>query len=441
MGRFEVQLPVPPTLRPVRTDANTDYYEVVQRRARREILPGLKTTVWGYNGAFPGPTIRARRGRRVVVRHANRLDVPTVVHLHGGRTPSEHDGFPMDLIRPGRSRTYVYPNEQRPATLWYHDHAMDRTGPNVWMGLAGMYILEDELEDRLPLPKGEHDVPLIIQGRKFGPDGELVYSTDNHDGAPADTVLVNGAPWPRMEVARRKYRFRILNACNANILKLALSTDEPFVQIGTDGGLLPAPVRIREIPLAEAERVEVVIDFAEYPIGTKVVLQDLKQSIGGQRDLMRFDVAREARDDSLVPGRLREVEPIPEGEAVRTRQFAFDQRIAFKSLTNVDRQMTIDNKPFDPDRVDADPRLGDVEIWKFQGGDDHTAHVHLVQFQVVSRNGQPPGEHERGWKDTVQLGGEVSVIARFEGYRGKYVLHCHNLEHEDHYMMARFDVV
>jgi spore coat protein A, manganese oxidase len=220
-------------------------------------------------------------------------------------------------------------------------------------------------------------------------------------------VLVNGAPWPRMEVGRRKYRFRILNACNAQIMTLGLSSERPFTQIGTDGGLMQAPVKVGIIPLAEAERVEVVIDFAEYSIGTQVVLQDLNESIGGQRDMMRFDVVRNVRDDSAVPNRLREVEPLPESVAVRIREFRFNAHMDLGSFPPA--AMTINGQPFDPERVDANPRLGDVEIWQFRGGEKHAAHVHLVQFQVLDRGGQKPAPHECGWKDTVQLGDEVRV--------------------------------
>jgi spore coat protein A, manganese oxidase len=220
---FSVPLPVPPVLEPVRTDANTDYYELRQRKGQAEILPGLDTTVWGYDGIFPGPTIEARRGRRVVVHQRNELPVPTVVHLHGGVTPPESDGYPTDLILPtdgsfdgheghggipmGRvdrgTKEYTYPNEQRAATLWYHDHRMDFTGPQLYKGLAGFHIVRDEVEDDLPLPKGEKDVPLMICDRAFDEDGSFLYPSvdpslrdepgvydDFMEGVLADTILV-----------------------------------------------------------------------------------------------------------------------------------------------------------------------------------------------------------------------------------------------------------
>jgi spore coat protein A len=449
--RFQVSLPIPEVLNPVRADATTDYYEIAHREAALEILPGRLTTIWGYNGRFPGPTIKARRGRTVVVRHTNELRTSTVVHLHGGVTPPESDGFPTDHIMPGVSRTYTYPNDGRAATLWYHDHAMDHTGRNVYMGLAGLYLLEDRGESGLRLPAGAFDVPLVIQDRLFDADGAFVYDTFHRLAAKGGVMLVNGAPWPRLEVAARKYRFRILNASNATPLRLALSSGRPLVQIATDGGLLPVPVPLREIPLAMAERVEVVIDFAAYPVGARVILQNLNdRDISGRvsDEIIRFDVVRSEEDDSALPGRLSDVQAIPADAAVRTRHFVFagGPELGFPPVTH----WTINGRDFEIDRPVATPRYGDVEIWHFENrrrlgilGLIHPVHVHLVNFRVIERDGGPPPPHETGWKDTVAVakGHEAKIVARFEGYRGRYVVHCHNLEHEDHAMMARFDVV
>jgi FtsP/CotA-like multicopper oxidase with cupredoxin domain len=438
-------------LTPTHTDAATDYYDIVQREARVELLPGRHTTIWGYDSTFPGPTIKARRGRTVVVRHTNRLATPTVVHLHGSVSPPESDGFPMDCIMPGESRTYEYPNRQRAATLWYHDHAMDHTGRNIYMGLAGLYLIEDDEERVLGLPDGACDVPLLIQDRLFADDGSLVYKTVNHLAARGGTILVNGAPWPRLDVAARKYRFRIVNGSNATPLRLALSSGDPLIQIATDGGLLPAPVLCREIPLAMAERVEVIIDFSRYPVGANLVLQNLNTAgVSGaiSDEVMQFHVAREERDDRALPTRLADLQPLDRSAAIRTRHFVFSARTSF-GVVPIPR-WRINGQTFDAHQPIASPAYGDVEIWRFTNkkflgvlGLVHPVHVHLVTFMVLERNGGPPLPHETGWKDTVAVdkGEEVSVIAKFDGYRGRYLLHCHNLEHEDHSMMARFDVV
>ena len=445
MPRFRNRFRHPPVLRPVRVDDTTDYYEVTQRVGATEILPGRLTTIWGFEGTAPGPTIHARRGRRVVVRHTNRLDVPTVVHLHGGATPSDSDGFPTDAIVPGATRTYVYPNEQPAATLWYHDHAMHRTGRNVYMGLAGLYLLHDTEEEALRLPSGDFDVPLLIQERSLHSDGRLRYDADRHLGALGDLVLVNGVPWPRMAVCARKYRFRIVNGANATLLRLALSSGRPLVQIATDNGLLPEPVESASIPLAMSERIEVVIDFAPYAVGSRVVLRNLMAD-GRRADVMCFDVVCAERDPAVLPPRLVEIDRIPSSAAVTTREFVFSGGPA---SFPPEPHWTINGQDFDPDRALAAPRLGDVEIWRFINrrrfgliGIVHPVHVHLVRFQVIERNGRAPGAHETGWKDTVAVppGEDARIITRFEGHRGRYLIHCHNLEHEDHDMMARYDV-
>jgi spore coat protein A, manganese oxidase len=444
--RFRTPLPIPPVANPVRSDATTDYYEITQRQATVEILPGYPTRIWGYDGQFPGPTFRARRGRQVVIDQTNALPEAISVHLHGGVTPPESDGFPTDLVPPGGVKRYVYPNDRRAATLWYHDHAMNLTDPHIYRGLAGLYLLSDEEEQRLPLPAGDHDVPLILQSRAFLADGSLNYdewSPGHHIATNGDTMLVNGTPWPRFEVAARRYRFRILNASNSSDYELALSSGRPLTQIATEGGLLPAPISTGSILLGPAERVEVVVDFADYAVGTSLFLVDRLQS-GPNASIVRFDVVRVERDDSAVPDQLADVGTLREDQAVRTRTFRFSLSPAFDVPPVV---WTINGRTFDPGRSDADPRLGTVEIWRLENrgavGLAHPVHIHLVNFQVLDRNGRPPYAFERGWKDTVRIdqGETVRVIARFEPYRGKFVFHCHNLPHEDMMMMSTFEVV
>jgi spore coat protein A len=445
--RFAQPLRIPPVLSPVRVDADTDYYEITQKEADIEILPKIVTRVWGYEGMFPGPTIKARRGRTAVVRQTNQLTHETVVHLHGGVTETDSDGFPTDMIMPGQSRSYVYSNKGRGATLWYHDHAMDRTAHNMYMGLAGLYIIEDEAEASLGLPSGEYDVPLVLQDRSFGPDGNFVYHAGRGGrmGAHGTVVLVNGGPWPRFEVVRRKYRFRILNASNATVFEPALEDGRPLLQIATEGGLLPAPIECASIPLAMAERSEVIVDFSEYPIGTQIILAN-HSGKGPQSEIMRFDVAREGLDEPATPTRLSDSEALDPQLAVRTRIFDFGISVEMRipPLT-----WTINGNEFHPNASLAHVSYGEVEIWHLRNRKFgafqmlHPVHIHLINFQILERNGKAPLPWERGWKDTVSLdnGEEVKLIMRFDGYRGRYLMHCHNLEHEDHAMMARFDVV
>ena len=364
--RFEVPLPVPPVLTPIRTDGHTDYYDIVQREARVDIVPGRQTTIWGYNGLFPGPTIKARRGRGVAIRHTNQLSTPTVVHLHGGVTPADSDGFPTDCVMPGQSRTYWYPNTQRAATLWYHDHAMDQTGRNIYMGLAGLYLVEDEEEDAARLPDGPHDVPLLIQDRLFGSDGSLLYRMLDHLAAQGGTLLVNGAPWPYLDVSARTYRFRVVNGSNATPLRLALSSGQPLILIATDGGLLPAPIQSPDIPLAMAERVEVLIDFSAYSVGTTVVLRNLNTAgtFGAiATEIMQFRVVRQERYARAWPTRLSEFQPIQQAAPARSRHFVLSARPSWGVLPIP--SWRINGKRFDPEQPIASPRYGDVEIWRF----------------------------------------------------------------------------
>ena len=473
--RFAVPLPVPPVARPTAREGGTTRYTLVQRPARVEILPGVLTDIWGYDGLFPGPTLRARRGERLVVTHENTLPVPTVVHLHGGHTPAASDGFPTDLVLPAgpaaRSRTghggmphtgghvvrgrreHVYPGDQPAATLWYHDHRMDFTAPQVWRGLAGFHLVSDDVDETLPLPHGERDVPLMIMDRAFGADGELRYpsldaslagapgvSADHTSGVLGDVVLVNGRPWPVLEVAAARYRLRLLNASNARRYDLGLDPVPPhgasFVQVASDGGLLAAPVPHAHLPLAPAERYEVVVDFGAYPVGTEVTLTNALGS-GPTDAVMRFRVVRRGREDSTVPDRLAPVPPLQPGPDAVHREWRFT-----RGRTGTGHWL-VNDAVFDPRRTDARVRLGETEVWRFATDLHHPVHVHLAPFQVLARGGRPPGEFDVGWKDTLDLrpGEHADVAVRFPEHPGRYLVHCHNLEHEDMGMMATFETL
>ncbi|MFI8456078.1 multicopper oxidase family protein [Kitasatospora sp. NPDC085464] len=477
---FRAPLPVPPVLKPVRTDGTTDYFEITQQVAKLEIVPGVRTEAWTYGGSFPGPTLVTRSGRAAAVKHRNELPAPSVTHLHGGHTPADSDGYPVDLLLPvgssadaaqgggmpgmqgmpgmrhaaGRSvvgeRTYTYPGKQRAATLWYHDHRMGFTGPSVWRGLAGFHLVQDDEEGALPLPRGERDLPLMIADRSFAADGSFRYpSVDPSLGEPGvtaayangvlgDVILVNGAPWPRLDVDRVRYRLRLLNASNARPYRLELdpqpSGGDALVQIGSDGGLLAAPVAHDGIEIAPAERFDVVVDFSRYAPGTRVRLVNRFGS-GRTAEVMRFDVsAKQVNDDATVPDRLADVEALDPSAAVTTRDFTFRRSRG--------DGWTINGEPYQPGRNIATPALGAVERWRFSTDLHHPVHVHLDHFQVIGRNGADPGPYDAGWKDTVDLrpAEAVEVLVRFTDYAGAYMLHCHNLEHEDMAMMADFTV-
>jgi len=429
---FAVRMPVPAELAPVASRPDADYYQVAIKRATAEILPGLATPVFTYNGQFVGPTIRARTGRTAKVTFRNHLDVPSNVHLHGAHVPASSDGHPVDLIEPGHARLYEYPNTQQGATLWYHDHSHHMEAEHVYRGLHGFYLIDDEQERYLGLPDGAYDVPILLRDAEFQDNGELVVF---QDPANRTTILANGKPQPYFPVAARKYRFRLLNGATERIFRLNLGGAQ-MTQIASDGGLLPAPVPRTELTFGSAERVEIVVDFSRYPVGTQLVLADATAG-----PVLRFDVVREAPDRSRVPDRLRPLAALPPATFTRDVALSFD-------LSGSLPVGLVNGQPFDPSRVDFRIKRGTTEIWRIYNGDTaidlaHTFHMHLVQFRVLDRDGKPPTADDAGRKDTIVVpaGSTVRVQATFTDYLGRYMYHCHFLEHSSLGMMAQMEIV
>jgi spore coat protein A, manganese oxidase len=440
-------LPIPPVLKPKRR-GRVDTYTITMKEGMAQCHSQLPPTpILGYNGLYPGPVIRATRGRPVEITHVNQLPSSHVmhspsIHLHGALVAPEHDGHPNDGIPAGGSRAYVYPNQQRACPLWYHDHTHEATGERVYRGLAGLYFVDDPKDAGLRLPKGNFEIPLVIQDRSFLPTGELFYDTSDatlETGFHGDVILTNGVVQPYLNVSTRKYRFRILNGSNSRIYKLAVSNGQSLIQIGTDGGLLHRPIAKSSIEIAPSERVDVVIDFANLEIGSSLLLLN-KNDFGRLGAIMRFDIVKQERDTALVPPFLTPWEDLPEAAAVTTRDFTLNRKTVGDTF-----RWVINGQTYDPANAPlATPKLGTLERWRFINPTNHPhpMHMHLVQFQVVNIGGEPQDASQHGWKDTVLVppGSEVTVLARFEGYTGRYVFHCHNLEHEDFAMMAEFEV-
>ena len=479
---FTRPLSIPDTLAPTSSSADADVYDLLIRPGIQELVAGHQTEIWGFGGTFPGPTIRATAGRTVLVRTSNQLPIPIVTHLHGGVVPTASDGYPTDLLLPlgtgssaasatapmptampgmgGRadpdalvstgSRTYTYPNGQAAATLWYHDHRMGFTAPDVWRGLAGFYLVTDPTEQALPLPAGARDIPLMITDRAFAADGSFAYPSVDPtlletpgvtgsymSGVLGDVILVNGVAWPYLGVDRARYRLRLLNASNARRYQLALSPQPPggggLVQIGSDAGLLGAPLAHDAIEIAQAERFDVVVDFSRYRPGELVTLTN-GFGAGNTGQVMQFRVGGAASDDTSVPAALAPYRAPGRSDAVATRSFDF---------ADVAGVWKVNGQEFDPAVFAAEPKAGTTEVWRFLTDFHHPIHLHAAHFQVLTRNGAGPGPYDAGWKDTVDVlpTEEVEVLVRFPQLTGRYVFHCHNLEHEDMAMMANFRLV
>jgi spore coat protein A len=456
----------PPVMRPITKTLKdgrvVDFYDMVQREVSLPILgPGYPpTTIWGYNGMTPGPTIQVNKGREVVFCQSNALpdrhptlgyEPRTSTHLHGSASLPQFDGYASDVTARGQSKYYLYPDFQEARTLWYHDHGAHQTAQNAYMGLAAQYHLFDPDERSLPLPKGgRYDVPLIIRDAIFGTDGSLIYDDNDESSLMGDVVLVNGVPWPRMLVERRKYRFRVLNASIGRSYRLALSTKGPMTVIATDGGLMPAPQKVADMRLGMAERYEIVIDFAEYKVGQRIVLRNLglKNNVAypSTANIMAFDVVGEATDTSNneVPSSLFQhpAMALTDGPGVVKRRLEFRRQHG---------HWTVNGRTWDDvvrsrfREVFAKVPAGAVEVWELvngSGGWFHPVHIHLIDFKILDRNGRPPFPYETGPKDTAYVGENetVRVIARFGPQRGRYMIHCHNLVHEDHDMMLQYEV-
>ncbi|KUM69475.1 MULTISPECIES: multicopper oxidase family protein [Streptomyces] len=441
IAKFAVRMPLPPVLAPYSVSGTTSYYRMTMKEVAAAILPGMPTTkVRTYNGKFPGPLIKARSGQRVVVEQTNGLGQPVSVHLHGAHVPESSDGGPMDLIQPGGSKTYTYPNQQPHANLWFHDHAHHQESEHVYRGLSGYYLLTDDTEQQLPLPSGQFDVSIALREARFDQAGQLVYAMD--DWPNRNVILVNGKPWPYFEVAARKYRLRVFNQSNGRFFDLKLSDGSEFTLIGGDGGLLAKPYRATVVRLSPGERADIVVDFSRYPVGSKVVLENglgpgPVEHVG---KVMRFDVTRTATDNSSVPSTLRTLPDLPPATVNRRFDLSMDED------GRPDPVGYINGRTYDHHRVDTEIAYGSTEVWTVTNTNQlapHNFHMHLVMFRVLERNGQPVTEgFETGLKDTVSIlaGETVKLQATFTGYRGTYVYHCHLFDHSAMGMMGNFRV-
>jgi spore coat protein A, manganese oxidase len=501
LARFVDALPIPEiakpqTSRPSPADhaRQVPYYRIAARpitsKVHRDIAP---TKLWSFGASTPGPTIETRSGEPLLVEWVNELPtdhflpidhtihgaerdkpaVRSVVHVHGAKVAPESDGYPEDWVVPGKSLQYFYPNQQDASMLWYHDHTLGINRLNFYAGLFGTFFIRDGVEDALNLPKGKYEIPLLLYDRLFTREGQLLYPVSPDPDSPwipeimGNAILANGKLFPYLEVEPRRYRFRLLNASNSRIYHLSLVedtsadnaadklslTDLTFHQIGTDQGLLPAPVPLTNLEIAPGERADLILDFSEHR-GAKLIL--MNDAVG----ILQFRVSSaKVTDTSSMPSTLRPVPKIPESQATQTRLLTLNEYIN-KAGNPV---MLLLNASHWSMPITEKPVLGSTEIWSLINptNDTHPIHLHLVRFQILDRQSyepwlyqtksqlhflgpaEPPDPNEAGWKDTVQAHSRMvtRIIVPFTGFTGRYVWHCHILEHEDNEMMRPFEVV
>lgn len=421
-------------------------FDLVAQAGVSQILPGKETQTWGFNGALLGPTLRARRGEEVLIRFRNELDETTSVHWHGMHLPAVMDGGPHQPVAPGQSWQPHWRIKQPPATLWYHPHLHGETEQHVYRGLAGLFIIDDDVRDALALPSnyGVDDIPIIVQDKIFNQAGQLRQAERAEVGLLGDTILVNGTYAPYLDVTTTKVRLRILNGSTARIYNFGFSDDREFYLIATDGGLLTSPHRINRIQLSPGERAEIVVEvqpdtqtiLRSYPPDLGAVLA-IAGAYGGEDsfDILLLRAADQLRSTPEIPPALAAVEPLHEADAARTREFRLDGR-------------KINGRAMDMRRIDEVVNVGSTEIWEVfnQNLYPHNFHIHDVQFQILDIGGAPPPPELAGWKDTVYLRPRTRyrLILRLTDYTAldaPYMYHCHLLWHEDQGMMGQFVVV
>jgi len=482
---FVDPLPLPQLMRPegrrsseMHKAVDAPYYKVRMRevscKMHRDLPP---SRMWSYGESEAPVLFEARSRQGVLIDWCNELplkhflplnspihDMPmapetrTAVHLHGARVPADSDGYPEDWFGPGKHKLCFYPNNQDAASLWCHDHAMGVSRLNVFAGLMGWYLLRDETEDQLGLPSGTYELPLMIYDRSFDPQGQLYYPNPPDEGAWAqeylgDAMVVNGKVQPYHEVEARKHRLRIANTANSRFFSLAFSNGQSFQVIGSDQGLLPAPVEMKRLVLAPAERIDLVVDFNQAR-GENV------QLVSDDLQLMQFRVGKgPVQGENRVQQQLRPVQRIPETQSIRTREMTLNE---FDTDYGDPMVMLLNRKHW-ADPVTEIVNLNSTEIWSLVNltEDTHPIHLHMVRFQILDRQSfttfdylsenklkftgakTPSPAHEMGWKDVVQCppGMVTRIIVPFSGYAGRYLWHCHILEHEANDMMRPYEIV
>jgi FtsP/CotA-like multicopper oxidase with cupredoxin domain len=427
-------LPIPALLEDENEDSNIADFNLVVQQGETNFYDDVLTPTLGYNGSFLGPVIKVRRGETVNMHVQNDLVNSTTVHWHGLEVNGTVDGGPYQVINQGALWEPSFIIDQQASTLWFHPHVIGTTAIQVYYGLAGLIIVEDEFSDELNIPKdyGVNDIPLIIQDRSFNSDGTFSYARNMMDGVVGDNILVNGAITPTLIVDQTNMRFRILNGANASNFNLELSDQTEFYQIASDGGFLEKPYVNNSLFISPGERAEIIIDFSKYTEGEVVNLQS------GNKLIMTFVIGEKSEDMTEIPDTLVNITAIEASQATSIKTIELD---------GMGHMVSLNGKKFDMNRIDDRVELGAIEIWEIttnstmMGKMGHPFHIHGTQFQVLSRNGEEPEDNEKGFKDTVFVGPDetVRIVVQFKN-KGIFMYHCHILEHEEAGMMGQLEV-
>ncbi|RUQ87877.1 copper oxidase [Labedella gwakjiensis] len=438
---FTTPLRIPPLAESEVVDGER-VFRLAARAGETELVPGVQFATMGFNGVHLGPTIRAARGERVRMHVTNELDVPTTAHWHGMILPATEDGTPHQSIAPAATWTAAWQIDQPAATLWYHPHPHGQTELQVGRGMAGLFLVDDDDESPdLPSEYGVDDIPLIIQDIAVRPGGESAGTpTASPIGRIGNTPIVNGTYRPHLRASSGLVRLRILNASAARCYNLELSTGEPLLLVGTDGGLLPSPQSVQRVFLSPAERAEVLVQL---PPGSDLVLRSVPHDLG----MSSGDDTASGADNTLDILRITTPSDTTAREVPTTLPSAVLPALA-DAMTERRFMLgntTINGRVMDMDRIDTTIVAGATERWTIMNTSDraHNFHIHGAQFAVHRVNGEKPAAQNRGWKDTVFLARDdaMELIVPFSSYvdpATPYMYHCHLLWHEDQGMMAQY---
>ena len=459
------------------------HYALTTQTGSVNFIPGLRTPTIGVNGDFLGPTLHLKNGDNVSIAVKNLLGETTTVHWHGLHLPAKADGGPAQVIENGTTWNPQFQVNQKAGSFWYHSHLLGKTGEQVYRGLVGMIIIEDEESSNLELPStyGVDDIPLVVQDRRFNEDGTFRYvgmgMMDVMMGVLGNTILVNGTSSAQFSPSTNRVRFRLLNGANARTFNFAFEDNREFQLIASDGGFLEKPVNIRNLELAPAERAEIVVNFSNgnpvrlmsYPIAndSPYAMQGMMRNMMGMNndtfEILTIEPQSRLETRNEIPTQLTTIRRMNETEATRIRRFTLSMPMGMGMMNGrggpaqgrgpggmmggMAGGFQINGKSMDMSTINERVTLGDTEIWEIKNDSmmTHPFHIHQGQFQILDRDGVAPPPSEQGFKDVMRVGpGQVArFIMRFDHFSDPetaYMYHCHILEHEDNGMMGQFTV-